>query len=178
MTYFSASWPRCLTDFGRSWWPRWRAGGERGSTESCFSIKNRPSAPFFCPERTWRAVQRRAPDHRPEGRRPARPHEFTCVGPRGPSELGKGGGRLTPEPSATAATRSPRSPSRDTATGTSPTWPPAPSCDGHPQQLGDFSCCSATRQVRPLRVTPFQGASQGWCPQARHHLRLARPQGP
>ncbi len=59
--------------------------------------------------------------HHPEGRCPAYPHEFPCVGPRG-KRRPCAGLRLS---KVDATARGPRSPSQDTATGTSPTWPPA-----------------------------------------------------
>ena len=68
---------------------------------------------------------------------------------------------------------------RDTGSGATPTRPPAPGGDGLPTATRGLQFLQCTPpQVRPLRVTPFEGASQGWRPQARHHLRLAKPQGP
>ena len=72
---------------------------------------------------------------------------------------------------ATATTRGPRSPSQDTASGTSPTWPPASGCvvcTLYNTQPEDFSSCNPN-QGDPL-INP-EGHRRGTC------RRPARTQG-
>ena len=99
--------------------------------------------------RNWQAIQCKALETQPKGRCPASPHEFTCVGPRG-KRRPCAGNRLS---TVDATARGPRSPSRDTATGTSPTWPPASSNVASPRPE-DFSSCNPRASRGPLRVTP------------------------
>ena len=103
---------------------------------------------LLLPGRTWRAVRRRASDTHPEGRCPARPHEFTCVGPYGPRELGK-----VEADSLRSHTQPPRGgpgcQTQDTATGTTPTWPPASSsvvCTLYNTPPEDFSSCTQNQE--------------------------------
>lgn len=114
---------------------------------------------YFFARTNLTSYQRRALDTHPEERRPARPHEFTCVGPR----------NKNPRQRKTLASRppslrgAPGCQPRDTATGTTPTWPPV-SSDGKPTARGlQFlrpRCISATG---PPQVTPPEGPIGGGC---------------
>jgi hypothetical protein len=116
----------------------------------------------FCPASKQVVIPapRGMPDTRPEGGARPATCEFTCS-----AHAARGIPVQAHRPlHRDATTWGPGTRSQDTATGASPTWPPA-SADGYPRAR---TLVPATHSRAPLRVTP-SGASRRRVPQARTH---------
>ena len=117
--------------------------------------RTNPKCLFFFAWTNLASVQRRALDTHPGGRCPARPHEFTCVGPRSTQPQG-----------------APGSHSQDTASRTTPSWPPA-SAVWIPTQLRTLV---PARSVKSTPLSNPEGPRRG-CAAGQHaqHFGLFVP---
>ena len=123
-----------------------------------------PIVIFCCPASKQVVIPapRGMPDTRPEGGARPATCEFTCS-----AHAARGIPVQAHRPlHRDATTWGPGTRSQDTATGASPTWPPA-SADGYPRAR---TLVPATHSRAPLRVTP-SGASRRRVPQARTPTR-------